>query len=257
METKRCARCGEERELRLFSQIGRRMRGGERYRHPICNRCNADDARATRILLRAAGPRATNCEICRRSGETQLDHDHTMLRFRGWVCGSCNRGLAKFGDDLAGLRRAVAYLIAYHERTQTSEDEASPSKVPGCCRRCGVEREENDFRICGHTLYGELRAKTCRSCENKESKQLDLLRKEVGPPAPSCDICLRLGRTQLDHDHTTGDFRGWVCGSCNRGLGELGDNLASLRRTITYLERSITRGSGSGQEERARSRSPH
>jgi hypothetical protein len=252
---KSCRRCGEERELKLFSQIGCRMRGGERYRHVTCNRCKADDIRATRCLRQTAGPRASNCEICGRSGETQLDHDHTTLRFRGWVCGSCNRGLAKFGDDVAGLSRAVAYLIAYHERTQASEDEASPSTAPGCCRRCGEEREEKDFRVCGHTIQGELRAKTCRFCVNKEAKLLHRLHKEVGPPAPSCSICLRVGRTQLDHDHTTGDFRGWVCGACNRGLGELGDNLASLRRALAYLLRSSASGSGSRPEERARSRS--
>ena len=40
---------------------------------------------------------------------------------------------------------------------------------------------------------------------------------------------------QLDHCHETGEFRGWLCKKCNTGLGNLGDNLESLERAVTYL----------------------
>jgi hypothetical protein len=77
----------------------------------------------------------------------------------------------------------------------------------------------------------------------------------VGPRAHACEICRREGPTELDHDHTTGAFRGWLCTLCNLGLGKLGDDVAGVRRAIAYLERSFTRGIGSRPEERARSRS--
>jgi hypothetical protein len=77
----------------------------------------------------------------------------------------------------------------------------------------------------------------------------------VGPRAHACEICRREGPTDLDHDHTTGAFRGWLCRPCNLGLGKLGDDVAGVRRAIAYLERSFTRGSGPRPEERARSRS--
>jgi hypothetical protein len=41
----------------------------------------------------------------------------------------------------------------------------------------------------------------------------------------------------LDHCHVTGRFRGWLCHACNTGLGELGDDVASVRRALAYLER--------------------
>lgn len=40
----------------------------------------------------------------------------------------------------------------------------------------------------------------------------------------------------LDHDHTTGRFRGLLCDGCNLGLGKFHDRSAVLRRAADYLE---------------------
>lgn len=53
-----------------------------------------------------------------------------------------------------------------------------------------------------------------------------------------CEICDTDGKLVLDHDHSTGIFRGWLCDPCNRGLGCFKDNLARLQRATTYLEKS-------------------
>jgi hypothetical protein len=39
-----------------------------------------------------------------------------------------------------------------------------------------------------------------------------------------------------DHNHETGEFRGWVCMYCNGALGLAGDNPELLRALATYLD---------------------
>lgn len=50
------------------------------------------------------------CAICDVPDPAHLDHDHRTGEIRGILCVNCNQGLGKFGDDLAVLERAVAYL---------------------------------------------------------------------------------------------------------------------------------------------------
>jgi hypothetical protein len=49
----------------------------------------------------------------------------------------------------------------------------------------------------------------------------------------------RCKRLFVDHDHVTGKVRGLLCYHCNTGIGHLGDNAESVRRALTYLERSV------------------
>lgn len=41
----------------------------------------------------------------------------------------------------------------------------------------------------------------------------------------------------LDHDHKTMRARGWLCGSCNSGLGFFRDHSYLLQRAIDYIRR--------------------
>jgi hypothetical protein len=50
-----------------------------------------------------------------------------------------------------------------------------------------------------------------------------------------CEICGGIA-TNIDHDHITGFVRGGLCGSCNRGVGQLKDDVNLVRKALTYLE---------------------
>lgn len=55
-----------------------------------------------------------------------------------------------------------------------------------------------------------------------------------------CELCGKDGIICFDHDHVTGNSRGWLCKSCNSALGFAHDNPAILINLALYLrQRSI------------------
>lgn len=66
-----------------------------------------------------------------------------------------------------------------------------------------------------------------------------------------CAICDRQiyldGRSpgaQLDHCHSTGHPRAFLCGRCNRGLGAFGDDPQLLRKAVKYLGHHVAKNLG-------------
>ena len=58
-----------------------------------------------------------------------------------------------------------------------------------------------------------------------------------------CDICKSpydLDKLVIDHDHKTGEFRGWLCSACNTGLGYFRDDPSLLTFAIAYLYKTGT-----------------
>ena len=50
------------------------------------------------------------CAICKVRPAINIDHNHLTGRFRGILCGVCNRGLGMFYDDPLVLSSAITYL---------------------------------------------------------------------------------------------------------------------------------------------------
>ena len=90
----------------------------------------------------------------------------------------------------------------------------------------------------------------CKPCAKKQADIVKKLKKSapVVPTDHSCHICQRSeeqirkdspnkkGVWCCDHNHTTNEFRGWLCHKCNLGLGNLNDDISRLKRAIKYLE---------------------
>lgn len=77
--------------------------------------------------------------------------------------------------------------------------------------------------------------------EKQELKRIEV----AGRPRPEvCELCnetaepIKNGgyRTVFDHNHITGQFRGWICDRCNKVLGLIEDNPDLLKAMIVYLK---------------------
>jgi hypothetical protein len=258
-EMKKCKDCGLELPVTDFHLASKVKRCGLQTRQSKCPTCKVKEKRAQRRRYKVAGPRPSACECCNREGKLQLDHCHTTDLNRGWICTRCNSGIGQLGDNLISLRRALVYLQRFLDREGITEEETRPlfrNTPDGCCEKCGEQREESDFGVIYRTRRRVYRSCTCLFCKAAAAAQYRCLTKRVGPPAPSCAICCREGTTSLDHCHVTGRFRGWLCQTCNTGLGKLGDDISGVRRAIAYLERWLFGVNPPGVEQRDRSRSP-
>lgn len=121
------------------------------------------------------------------------------------------------------------------------------------CSKCKIEQDSSAFYIGtrrGKTyLYS--RCKICCSIINKEQAEngrawelkkkygisLEEYRNQCTIRCNVCDICDTQVRTlHVDHNHTTGKIRGYLCGSCNRGIGLLKDSAQVCYNASQYLK---------------------
>lgn len=121
------------------------------------------------------------------------------------------------------------------------------------CNTCHEVKDIEEFPVDSGRAY---RRNRCRDCENKLERVRRKLHKEVGEPPKDhcCSICntpeekameLTSSRCKtpwvLDHCHDTDTFRGWICHSCNRVLGQVKDSREHLLKMYKYLDKHKTK----------------
>jgi hypothetical protein len=110
------------------------------------------------------------------------------------------------------------------------------------CKSCGEFLSWVNYNFvlkgCTTTLKKTLNSRTCKSCTNKHSRELNKLKKE-NPKPPKGTKCTidECNNTDLhlDHNHETGEFRGWICTNHNTGIGKIGDTLEDSIKILKYL----------------------
>lgn len=91
---------------------------------------------------------------------------------------------------------------------------------------------------------------SCRDCrKHKNGKPISTAdRNEWNKTKPvhytsfTCPICEKrtiagISKVVLDHCHKTGSVRGWVCESCNTGIGRFDDDPEIVQRAIKWLSK--------------------
>ena len=130
------------------------------------------------------------------------------------------------------------------------------------CNSCDIEAhtEEDLEKFVYRNKLKNYRENTCKECankynrdrrrDNKESysvtnkkyrikKQYGLSVEEYDKRMSSsdcCEICETKNNLCYDHDHKTMEFRGVLCSSCNKGLGNFEDTLEGVMKAVKYLE---------------------
>lgn len=120
------------------------------------------------------------------------------------------------------------------------------------CKECEIEKSVEEF---APNQYGKnnriLRRPICRECYAKKVKtnptQKKLFEKENPRPEIgeifTCPICNKTFKREhrndvvLDHSHSDGKIRGWLCSSCNTSLGKFGDSIDVLQRAIDWIKK--------------------
>lgn len=122
------------------------------------------------------------------------------------------------------------------------------------CRHCGVAQATAEFnrdrryrsglqpwcRAC-YQEYRESRRERTRLLERRSRygvSTIDQVERwtSQGGACASCGEAILAEEAQLDHDHTTGVMRGFLCPSCNRTIGQARDDIERLRACADYLE---------------------
>lgn len=76
----------------------------------------------------------------------------------------------------------------------------------------------------------------------RKLKRVNLTEAEYHQLPKYCQICGRTDKLRLDHDHTTGQFRGVLCDACNTAIGLLQENPEILLRAAQYVRRTQSGG---------------
>ena len=119
-------------------------------------------------------------------------------------------------------------------------------------------------------IYKWYLGKKCKECNNKEAKEGKKARMKFPYPKDKnykCPICRKDADTLLnsyaivdkdynvyegvlkkpfvlDHNHVTGKVRGYLCNSCNTGLGKIGDSVERLERATKYSKGELNGSTG-------------
>jgi len=112
----------------------------------------------------------------------------------------------------------------------------NPEKRKELAAKVFAKQETKDYR----NLW---RRENVHKARQRDWVKRGVILSTVRPKDPDerCGICgVREDRSTplvLDHNHQTGEFRGWLCQPCNCAIGLLCDDPVNLQSAIEYLER--------------------
>lgn len=120
------------------------------------------------------------------------------------------------------------------------------------CTTCYILKDlnENNFYQLKNKNNGYGFRRVCIDCHNLYSKNkhlelkydlnIELYNEMVLKQNKKCLICEEDKKLVVDHNHITGEVRGLLCDTCNRGIGYLHESNKKLLNAIKYLNPLFT-----------------
>jgi hypothetical protein len=120
------------------------------------------------------------------------------------------------------------------------------------CNVCHKLKKTTDFAKNQNAKNNRsVRRPSCKDCRIKmegirvsRGERLKWLKKKPANEPFECPICGKrtiagiTSKVVLEHDHRTGKAGGWICDSCNTGLGRFKDDIELLKRAIEFLKKN-------------------
>ena len=106
--SKTCIWCNQEKPINAFGLYNRNSDG----RDNRCRECIKHSMQVIETLRFTAPEKPLVCDCCKKPPKKKfvLDHCHVNETFRGWLCDHCNLAIGLLGDNIEGLKKALAYL---------------------------------------------------------------------------------------------------------------------------------------------------
>lgn len=119
------------------------------------------------------------------------------------------------------------------------------------CNICYVLKDYfEDFEINQTDAKGQKTTRpSCNECRthidgvkllSSEKKRMLSIKPKGLFECPIChkkSIAFITGNIVIDHDHSNGKAREWICDSCNTGLGRFKDSIEVMQNAIEYLQK--------------------
>lgn len=211
-----------------------------------------------RIISRNGLCLVDDCDGPRRSrGLCSSHYDHGRRRSECPACGGDMKDTS--GICVACHRAAIAAQLPTEKLCAQCDSVLPMSAFRFRKSSGGAAKWRSRCKEC-EAIDSRLRAKNAHRDRSKEhlsapylnlrryAKELNIPWAEVVERYPAdnrCEICGRTPqeanpggrfvRLSLDHCHMTGGLRGFLCGPCNSGLGQLGDTAERVRVALGYL----------------------
>ena len=147
-----------------------------------------------------------------------------------------------------------SYMVSAEEIGRIDIDKTGDEHPQKICNVCFVLKNTGEFAINSKNAQGPVRRPSCKQCRldidrrnmTKQAREEALRNMPPQGTLWRCPICRKwsiVGVTKIviDHDHREGKVRGYLCDSCNTGLGRFKNGEDFLQNAISYLRQAENR----------------